>query len=123
MKRPARDRNNKRKRSRSIKVAIVGIGNCANSLVSGIQWYREWYAGAKPGDRVPGLMHEQIDGYKVTDIEFVAAFDIDGRKVGKDLSEAIFSQANMAYDYGVKVPHLGVEVLMGPVLDGVPEHL
>jgi len=108
---------------KKIKVAIVGVGNCANSLVSGIQWYREFYAKAKPGDRVPGLVHEVISGYKVTDIEVVAAFDVDERKVGKDLSEAIFTEANMAYDYGVQVPHTGVEVLMGPVLDGVPEHL
>jgi myo-inositol-1-phosphate synthase len=106
-----------------IKCAIVGVGNCANSLVSGVQWYKEYYKKAKPGDRVPGLVHEEIAGYKVTDLEFVAAFDVDERKVGKDLSEAIFAETNMAYDFGVKVPHMGVEVQMGPVLDGVPEHL
>jgi myo-inositol-1-phosphate synthase len=109
--------------SKKIRVAIVGVGNCANSLVSGIQWYHEFYQQAKPASRVPGLVHEEIKGYKVTDIEFVAAFDVDSRKVGKDLSEAIFSEANMAYDYGVKMPRLNVPVQMGPVLDGVPEHL
>ncbi|MBN1918898.1 MAG: inositol-3-phosphate synthase [Verrucomicrobia bacterium] len=109
--------------SKKIRVAVVGIGNCANSLVSGIQWYKQWYAGAKQGDRVPGLVHETIGGYKVTDIEFVAAFDVDARKVGKDLAEAIFTETNMAYDYGVKVPKTGVIVQKGPVLDGVPEHL
>jgi myo-inositol-1-phosphate synthase len=108
---------------KSIKCAIVGVGNCANSLVSGIQWYREYYANAGEGERVPGLVHESIGGYQVTDIEFVAAFDVDERKVGKDLSEAIFTETNMAYDFGVEVPDLGVEVQMGPVKDGVPEHL
>jgi myo-inositol-1-phosphate synthase len=107
----------------SIRTAIVGIGNCANSLVSGVQWYREFYANAKPGDRVPGLVHESIGDYKVTDIEFVAAFDVDERKVGKDLSEAIYSEANMAYRYDVNLAKLNVPVHMGPVLDGVPDHL
>ena len=110
-------------RRRPIRCAIVGVGNCANSLVSGIQWYKEFYRRKKRGERVPGLVHEVIGGYRVTDIEFVAAFDVDRRKVGKDLSEAIFAETNMAYDYGVKVPRTGVKVMMGPVLDGVPEHL
>ncbi|MBU6410164.1 MAG: inositol-3-phosphate synthase, partial [Verrucomicrobia bacterium] len=123
MKKLANDRQKNLGKGGIIKVAIVGVGNCANSLVSGIQWYKEFYAKAKNGDRVPGLVHEVIAGYKVTDIEFVAAFDVDERKVGQDLSKAIFTEANMAYDYGVKMPHLGVEVMMGPVLDGVPEHL
>jgi myo-inositol-1-phosphate synthase len=109
--------------SRTIKVAVAGIGNCATSLISGIQWYKEFYSKAKPGERVPGLVHEDIGGYKVTDIEVVAAFDVDERKVGKDLSEAIFAETNMTYDYGVNVPKTGVIVQMGPVLDGVPEHL
>ena len=118
------DRRQKQSRKReTIKVAVVGVGNCANSLISGVQWYKQFYAKAKKGNRVPGLVHEEIAGYKVTDIEFVAAFDVDERKVGKDLSKAIFTETNMAYDYGVKVPHLRVEVMMGPVLDGVPDHL
>jgi myo-inositol-1-phosphate synthase len=118
-----RTTSNSRTARKSIKCAIVGVGNCANSLVSGIQWYRQFYARMKPGDRVPGLVHELIGGYQITDIEFVAAFDVDRRKVGKDLSEAIFSETNMAYDYGAKVPRTGIEVMMGPILDGVPEHL
>ncbi|NIA08089.1 MAG: inositol-3-phosphate synthase [Actinobacteria bacterium] len=106
-----------------IRAAVVGIGNCANSLISGIQWYKEFYTRAKPGERVPGLMHETIGDYKVSDIEFVAAFDVDERKVGQDLSEAIFTEANMAYKYDVTMGKSGVTVQMGPVLDGVPDHL
>jgi len=123
MRKPTSRRLTDKRNTHRIKCAIVGIGNCANSLVSGIQWYKNWYDKAKPDQRVPGLMHEEIGGYKVTDIEFVAAFDVDERKVGRDLSEAIFSEANMAYDYGVRMPRLGVEVMMGPELDGIPEHL
>ncbi len=108
---------------RNIRVAIVGIGNCANSLISGIQWYRKFYEGAEPGSRVPGLVHETIGNYKVIDIEVVAAFDVDERKVGKDLSEAIFTETNMAYKYDIEMPKTGFTVQMGPVLDGVPEHL
>lgn len=109
--------------AKSIKVAVVGIGNCTNSLVSGIEWYKQFYKNAKAGARIPGLIHEKIADYKVTDIEVVAAFDVDKRKVGKDLSEAIFAETNMAYKYDVEVPNFGVTVQMGPVLDGVPEHL
>ena len=109
--------------SDKIRIAIVGIGNCTNSLISGISWYKEFYKKANPGDRVPGLVHEEIADYKVTDIEIVAAFDVDKRKVGKDVSKAIFAETNMAYDYGIKVPETGVIVQKGPVLDGVPEHL
>ncbi|MEW5815430.1 MAG: myo-inositol-1-phosphate synthase [Spirochaetota bacterium] len=112
-----------RDEKRSIRVAIAGIGNCANSIISGIQWYREFYKKAEPGSRVPGLVHETIQNYKVTDIEVVAAFDVDERKVGKDLSEAIFAETNMAYKYALKMPKTGVIVQMGPVLDGVPAHL
>jgi len=82
-----------------IKVGIVGVGNCANSLISGIEWYREYYK--KNVDDAPGLVNEFIDKYKVTDIEVVAAFDVDKDKVNKDLSEAIFSKSNLAYDYKI----------------------
>ena len=109
--------------AKKIKVAVVGIGNCTHSLVAGIEWYKKFYAAKKPEDRVPGLVHEVIGDYKVIDIEVVAAFDVDKRKVGKDLSEAIFAETNMAYKYDVDVPKLGVTVQKGPVLDGVPEHL
>jgi myo-inositol-1-phosphate synthase len=71
---------------KKVRVAIVGVGNCASSLVQGVQYYRE----AKPEDFVPGLMHVNLGGYHISDIEFSAAFDIDQNKVGKDLSEAVF---------------------------------
>ena len=101
-----------------IKVAIVGIGNCAQALIHGLQFYKNH------PDEWRGLMNVELGGYKVSDIETVAAFDVDARKVGKDLSEAIFGAPNMAYKYpGVDVPNMGVEVHMGPVLDGVSEHL
>lgn len=109
--------------SNVIKVAVVGIGNCANSLISGIEWYKKFYATAKSADRVPGLVHETIADYKVTDIQVVAAFDVDACKVGKDLSEAIFAETNMAYKYDVEVHKTGIIVQKGPVMDGVPEHL
>ncbi|KYH38258.1 MAG: putative inositol 1-phosphate synthase, partial [Candidatus Bathyarchaeota archaeon B23] len=94
----------------SIKVAIAGVGNCCSALVQGVYYYRE--------KEPVGLLHREIGGYGIKDIEFVAAFDIDGRKVGRDLSEAIFSEVNEAPKF-VEVPHLGVEVRRGPVLDGV----
>ena len=101
-----------------IKVAIVGVGNCAQALVHGLQFYKN-----NP-DEWRGLMNVELGGYKVSDIEPVAAFEVDARKVGKDLSEAIFGAPNMAYKYpDVEVPNQGVEVHMGPVLDGVSEHL
>ncbi len=109
--------------NRTIKVAVVGIGNCANSLISGIEWYKKYYESNQGSKHIPGLIHEIIGGYKVTDIEIVAAFDIDDRKVGKDISEAIFSETNMAYNFGVQIPNKGVVVQMGPVMDGVPDHL
>jgi myo-inositol-1-phosphate synthase len=94
----------------SIKVAIAGVGNCCSALVQGIYYYKD--------SNSIGLLHEQIGGYRVEDIEFVAAFDIDGRKVGRDLSEAIFSEVNEAPRF-IEVPPLGVEVKKGPVLDGL----
>lgn len=104
--------------SKSIKVAIVGVGNCTQALVHGLEFYRQ-----NPDDS-RGLMNVDIGGYRVSDIEIVAAFDIDRRKVGRDLSEAIFGEPNRAYRYpGVEVPKGGAKVQMGPVLDGAPEHL
>ena len=94
-----------------IRVAIAGAGNCCSTLVQGVHFYRS------TGDSV-GIIHEKIGGYAVSDIEFVSAFDIDRRKVGKDLSEAIFSEPNKVPLFS-KPPHLGVPVLMGPVLDSV----
>lgn len=102
---------------REIRVAIAGVGNCANSLVQGLFYY-----GRQSSGDVPGLMHQVMGGYSVSDLVPVAAFDVDVRKVGRDLSEAIFAPPNCAYEFA-DVPNLGVEVMMGPVLDGVPPHL
>jgi myo-inositol-1-phosphate synthase len=97
-----------------IRVAIVGTGNCANSLVQGVEYYRNAPADAQ----VPGLMHVQFGEYHVRDITFVAAFDVDALKVGKDLSEAIWASENNTIAFA-EVPHLGVDVQRGPTLDGL----
>jgi myo-inositol-1-phosphate synthase len=101
-----------------VRVAIVGVGNCASSLVQG----RYYYADAKDGDFVPGLMHVNLGGYHIRDIEFVAAFDIDRNKVGKDLSEAIYVEPNNTYRFA-DVPHLGVSVERGMTHDGLGKYL
>jgi len=102
-----------------IRVAIAGVGNCTSSLVQG----RYYYKDVKESDRfVPGLMHPVMGGYKVADIVPVVAFDVDDRKVGKDLSKAIWAEPNCTERFS-EVPHLDVKVLMGTVLDGVTEHL
>lgn len=101
-----------------IKVAIAGVGNCTQALVTGIQYYRE-----HPED-TRGLMHPEMGGYKVTDIEIVAAFDINADKVGKDLAEAIYAFPNRAYKYpGVEMKPTGVIVQKGPTFDGNPPFL
>jgi myo-inositol-1-phosphate synthase len=97
-----------------VRVAIVGVGNCASSLVQGVHYYRN----AQPGDDVPGLMHVELGDYHVGDLEFVAAFDVDAKKVGRDLSEAIFASENNTIRFA-DVPPLGVEVQRGPTLDGL----
>jgi myo-inositol-1-phosphate synthase len=103
---------------RSVRVAIVGVGNCASSLVQGVQYYRN-----APDDAfIPGLMHPRIGGYHVGDIEFSAAFDIDARKVGKDLSEAVFEAPNNTVKFA-DVPHLGVTVQRGMTHDGLGMYL
>ncbi|HEU5449906.1 MAG TPA: inositol-3-phosphate synthase [Acidimicrobiia bacterium] len=99
--------------SRRIRVAIAGVGNCASSLVQGIEYYRD----AQPGDTVPGLMHVELGGYHVRDVEFVCAFDVDNAKVGEDLGKAIFRGQNNTIRFA-EVPNLGIEVLRGPTLDG-----
>ena len=101
----------------SIRVAIVGVGNCAASLVQGVHFY----ADADPSARVPGLMHVQFGPYHVRDIEFVAAFDVDAKKVGFDLSEATQASENNTIKI-CDVPTLGVEVLRGPTLDGLGKY-
>jgi len=101
--------------AKDIKVAIVGVGNCASSLVQGVEYYK----GTDAKDpAVPGLMHNVLGGYRVSDIKFVAAIDVDCRKVGTDLSEAVFSPPNCTTKFS-DVPKWNVEVVKGPVLDGV----
>ncbi|MEU5690655.1 inositol-3-phosphate synthase [Actinosynnema sp. NPDC020468] len=99
---------------RTVRVAIVGVGNCAASLVQGVQYYRD----ADPATRVPGLMHVQFGEYHVRDIEFVAAFDVDAKKVGTDLSEAIGASENNTVKIA-DVPPLGVTVQRGHTYDGL----
>ena len=101
----------------TVKVAIVGVGNCASALVQGVHYYRE----ADPAERVPGLMHVDLGGYHVGDVEFVAAFDVDAKKVGRDLAEAIVAPPNNTYQFA-EVPPVGVDVLRGPTLDGFGEY-
>ncbi len=101
-----------------INVAIVGVGNCASSLVQGVHFYRSVEDNAS----VPGLMHTNLGGYHIGDIEFVAAFDVDQNKVGKDLSEAVFSPPNNTYKFG-DVPHLGVAISRGMTHDSIGKYL
>ena len=101
-----------------VRVAIVGVGNCASSLVQGVHYYRD----ADNDDFVPGLMHVNLGGYHVRDIEFVAAFDIDKEKVGKDLSQAIVSGQNNTINF-CEVPHTGVTVHRGMTHDGLGKYL
>jgi myo-inositol-1-phosphate synthase len=102
----------------SINVAIIGVGNCASSLVQGVHFYRD----AQPGQEIPGLMHVDLGGYHIRDINFVAAFDIDVNKVGKDLSEAIFTSPNNTEKF-TDVPHTGVTVNRGMTHDGLGKYL
>ena len=99
-----------------IRVAIIGVGNCASSLVQGIAYYRA------ANDNAAGVMHWNIGGYEPTDVEFVLAYDIDARKVGVDLSQAIFAKPNCTAVFA-EVPLSGVTVKMGKTLDGVAEHM
>src|SRR5436309_2150630 len=103
---------------RKVRVAILGVGNCASSLVQGVEYYRD----AKPGASIPGLMHVDLGGYHIRDIEFSAAFDIDKDKVGKDLADAIFSGQNNTIKFA-DVPHLGVKVERGMTHDGLGKYL
>jgi myo-inositol-1-phosphate synthase len=105
-------------RLKKIKVAIAGLGNCASSLIQGIEYYKH----VDEKDCV-GLMHYEIDGYRAGDIDIVAAFDIDARKVGQDVSRAIFALPNCTKVLYPDMPLKGVEVKMGPVLDGVAAHM
>jgi len=104
--------------SDKVRVAIVGVGNCASSLVQGVYFYQD----ARDDDFIPGLMHVNLGGYHIRDVEFVAAFDVDADKVGKDLSEAIFSGQNNTYVFH-QPPHIGVKVMRGPTMDGLGYYL
>ncbi len=101
----------------SVRVAIAGVGNCATSLIQGVEYYRD----ANPEETVPGLMHVQFGDYHVGDVEFVAAFDVDAKKVGLDLSAATEASENCTIKIA-DVPHLNVEVQRGPTLDGLGKY-
>ncbi len=102
---------------RKIRVAIAGVGNCASSLVQGIEYYRD----ADPAERVPGLMHVTLGGYHVRDVQFVAAFDVDAAKVGLDVGKAIFAGQNNTIRFA-PVAELGVTVQRGPTFDGLGKY-
>jgi myo-inositol-1-phosphate synthase len=112
------DANGSHKSDGKVRVAIIGVGNCASSLVQGVEYYKN----ASTEEFVPGLMHVDLGGYHISDIEFSAAIDIDSEKVGKDLSEAIFSGPNNTYKFS-DVPHLGVPVHRGMTHDGLGKYL
>jgi len=101
-----------------IRVALVGVGNSASALIQGTQYYKD----AKEGATVPGLMHVNFGGYQIRDIRFVAAFEVNKAKIGKDLSEAIFTPPNCCVKFA-EVPHLVVTVSPAPILDGVAPHM
>jgi len=105
-------------KDKKVRVAIVGVGNCASALIQGVHFYRN----VKDDERVPGLMHVNLGGYHVRDIEFVAAFDVVDTKVGKDLSEAMFAYPNNTYRFA-EVPKLGVPVSRGMTHDGLGKYL
>ncbi len=102
---------------KTVRLAIVGVGNCASSLLQGIDYYRDHGT-----ERTAGLLHEEVGGYRVHDIRPVAAFDVDRRKVGKPLHEAVFASPNCTTVFQRELSENGVMVQMGPVLDGVAEH-
>src|SRR5205814_4036715 len=101
----------------SVRVAIVGVGNCASSLVQGVEYYRD----ADPNERVPGLMHVTFGDYHVSDVQFVAAFDVDAKKVGRDLAEAIVASENNTIKIA-DVPPTGITVQRGHTLDGLGKY-
>jgi len=109
-----------KKEGKTIKLAIAGIGNCCSSLVQGMAYYKKI---GKDDEAVPGLMHNVVGDYAIGDIKIVAAFDVDKRKVGKDIAQAIFALPNCTKVFCKNVPDTGVKVQMGPVLDGVAKHM
>jgi myo-inositol-1-phosphate synthase len=104
--------------SQPVNVAVIGVGNCASSLVQGVEYYKD----ARPEESVPGLMHVDLGGYHVRDVRFTAAFDIDARKVGRDLGEAIYSEPNNTMRF-CDVPKMGVKVHRGMTHDGLGKYL
>src|SRR5580693_166007 len=100
-----------------VRIAIVGVGNCASSLVQGLEYYKD----AAEGERVPGLMHVRFGPYHISDIQVVAAFDVDAKKVGVDLAEAIVASENNTIKIA-EVPPTGVTVQRGPTMDGLGEY-
>ncbi len=104
--------------SKKVRVALIGVGNCAASLVQGIEFYKN----AEPADRIPGVMHVELGGYHIRDIEITAAFDVVASKVGKDLSEAIHAFPNNTVKFA-DVPHMGVKVSRGMTHDGIGKYL
>ncbi len=107
-----------RKTNNKVRVAIIGVGNCASSFVQGVHFYQN----AKDDELIPGLMHARLGGYHISDIEFTAAFDIDVNKVGLDLAEAIYAPPNNTYKF-TQVPRLGVPVYRGMTHDGLGKYL
>ncbi len=105
-------------KDKKVRVAIIGVGNCASSLVQGVHYYRD----ADESSLIPGLMHINLGGYHIRDIEFSAAFDVDSTKVGKDLSEAIFAGPNNTFKF-TDVPNLGISVQRGMTHDGIGKYV
>src|SRR5579859_5808153 len=101
-----------------IRVAVIGVGNCASSLIQGVHYYRD----AEENADIPGLMHVVLGGYHIRDIEFSAAIDVDVDKVGKDLSQAMWGGQNNTIKFS-DVPNLGVPVMRGTTLDGLGTYL
>jgi myo-inositol-1-phosphate synthase len=102
----------------SIRVAIAGIGNCASALIQGVEFYKD----AKKGETIPGVMHVYFGDYHISDIQFVAAFDVNKEKIGKDLSQAIWAEPNNCPKFA-NVPEIGVKVQASPIMDGVAPHM
>ena len=102
----------------TVRLALVGVGNCTSSLLQGIEYYRN-----REPNSAAGLMHPDIGGYGVSDVEVAVAFDIDRRKVGQPLQEAVFAKPNCTTVFHRELPDYGITVRMGPVLDGVAGHM
>lgn len=108
-------------KKREIRLGIIGVGNCASALIQGIEYYK--FIGQKHPDAAIGLMHYNLGGYEPKDIKIVSAFDVDKRKAGKGLKEAIFAKPNCTKVFFDKLPDYPVKVSMGPILDGISEHM